>query len=761
MAPDDSRFADSETSAFSAMRKRFSGDQGGPTDMGGGHGGGGGGGGYYGYRSEAPPPDGSNLFSFWEIMRILTKWWWIIALIVVVSIAMAAFVTLRETPMYRASTTIEIKQQESNIVDVSDVEEITADDEYMATQYSLLRSTALAERVADTLNLPSDPAFADQDAARDVRRRQAARTIVENLRVAPVGQSRLIQISFESEDPETSAVIADAIADSFIAYNLDRKYNATSYARDFLEERIKATKAALERSERDLISYAEQQGIVNVGSATAESASEASGSLDSAALVSLNSVLTEARTERMSIEERYRQARSSEMTPDFQNNPAIASLQTRRGDLNAEYQEKLAYLKPGFPEMQELKSRIDFLERQIAEERQNVTASLRSQYEAAVAREQNLQERVNALKASVIDVRNKSVDYNILQREVDTNRAQYDALLQRLKEVSISDGIGTNLVSVVDRAETPEQPFSPNIKRAVITAALLSCMLGLGLAYAVEFIDDRIKVPDDFKTKLSLPILGVIPLMRKSNTLMDLLNDPKSNIVEAYASMRTNLQFANAAGGPKVMQVTSTRSGEGKSSTAYALAKSFAALDKKTLIIDADLRMPSFPKGQDRSIGLAGVLETDTPIEETILATQVPHLSLLPCGKSPPNPSEILAKSRFEQVLAHARKHFDVVIVDSPPTLGLADAPLLGAKCDATILVVEAGAIRTPSVRLTIERLRNSGTSLVGAVLTKYKPSMSGYLDYYQYSYGNDFNKYGAAQNKRQTKNAKQSLDIL
>ncbi len=703
----------------------------------------------------APYPD-ANLdfdegsdggFNFWELLRIFVKWWWLIAIIVLVVVAATTIFTLRQTPMYRATTTVEIKQQESNIIEVNDVEQINANAEFMSTQYSLLRSRALAERVVQSLNLTTDDRFANQTVELPKRVEQAASVVVDNLSVAPVGRSRLVNISYASSDPRLAARVSDAVAETFIAYNLERKFNATSYARDFLEERIAATKTSLEASERALIQYADEQGIVNINN-NASGETDATGSLDSAALVSFNAELATVQAQRIDLEQRYNEAASNQFAADIQNDPTIQSIQTGLAELESEYLEKSNFLKPDFPEMVELNGKIDAAKSRLRSERSNIVNTLESQYQATLSREQGLQSRINEIKGDVISVRNRSIDYTILQRDVDTNRTQYDALLQRLKEISTSDGIGSNLVSIVDRAKVPNLPFEPNLKRSLVMALLLSAAFGFGLAYLIELIDDRIKLPDDIKEKLDLRILGVVPLLGKDEKFEQVLTDSQSSISEAYASTRTSLQFA-VSGAPRIIQITSTRPGEGKSSSAFALAKSFAAQEQKTLIIDADLRLPAFSRGGGESIGLTGLLTSMAPIEPQLLPSKFPHLFLLPAGKVPSNPAELLSGHRFEQVLHELRDQFDQIIIDGPPVLGLADAPILGAVCEATILVIEAGAIRTPSVKLTLERLATSNTHLIGAILTKYKSAANGYLDYYQYSYGKEFSEYGKRKHRK------------
>ena len=656
-----------------------------------------------------------DLLDFWTLLRVLVKWWWLIALIMAAAVALTSVITLRQTPMYQATTVVEIKQEESNIIDVNEVEQINANAEFMATQFSLLRSRALAERIVQILNLSNDARFSDPSAPPAIRIDEAADKLINHTSVSAVGRSRLVNISYIDADPRLAARISDAVADNFIAYNLERKFNATSYAREFLEERLAATRSSLEESERKLVQYADEQRIVNIGG-DSSGAQEGAGSLDSAALATLNTELTNVQTQRIDLEQRFNEARDNLFSSDIQNNGTIKSLQADLARLENEFQEKSQYLKADFPEMVELQGRIEAVSTGLQTERRNIVNTLQSQYQSLLAREQGLQERIDEVKRDVINLRKRSIDYNILQREVDTNRAQYDALLQRLKEISISDGVGSNLVSIVDRAEVPSAPFAPNLKRALLIAVVLSGAIGIGLVFALELIDDRIKLPDEIKNKLDLRVLGVVPILGKDGEFADAIKDSQSSISESYASTRTSLQFASANGAPQIIQLTSTRSGEGKSSSAFALAKSFASLNLRTLIIDADLRLPAFSKGTSQSIGLSGLLTSTASLEPQFVETEIDGLTLLPAGKVPNTPAELLSSHRFEEILTHLREQFEMIIIDGPPVLGLADAPILGAKCDATILVIEAGAIRTPTLKSTLDRLASSNTQVMGAL---------------------------------------------
>ncbi|RKQ69082.1 capsular exopolysaccharide synthesis family protein [Litorimonas taeanensis] len=700
----------------------------------------------------------SNGFDFWALFRILQKWFWLVLLIITIVMSLAVLKLVRTTPIYRASAVLEVKQEERNIIEVSEVENIIADKEFLSTQVELLKSDSLVRDVVEALNLVSDTNFYDPtdedwlNLPREERIRSVIAEVKNKITVTPIGRSRLINVSFEHSSPRQAAFIANTLTETFINNTLARKFNATAYARDFLENRLQTVKASLEEAEEELVQYASDNNLLVLNN---EDGREVTSSLDASSLIQLDAELTTAITERVAAEIAYKQVEEGRFLTEIMKDQTISQLKSARVELNSEYIEKLAVYKPDFPEMLELKSRIDLFDKTIEEETQAIVGGrkdeLQAAYDLALAKERDLTQRVANLKSSVIDIREKSINYTILKRQVDTERTQYDALLQRLKEVSVSDNIGSNLVQIVDAATPPQLPFSPQKARTLILAFLLSSLLGGGLVYLIEIIDDRVKGPDDVKNKVKQIIMGVIPAVEVEDDIFDSLQDPQSAISEAYASLRTNLQFSGPNGGPKVIQMTSTRSGEGKSVSSLSLAMKFAGLGKRVLLIDADMRLPTFLKGKGQTVGLSGILTSDVNFADQIQQSNFENLDLLPSGHSVPNPSEILSTGRLDELIEYARQNYTHVLVDSPPVLGLADAPTLGAKVDATLLIVESRKIRTPNVKASIERLQASGTRLLGVVLTKYKTGSNGYGDYYKYSYGTSASTYGQNSKKDAT----------
>jgi capsular exopolysaccharide synthesis family protein len=399
--------------------------------------------------------------------------------------------------------------------------------------------------------------------------------------------------------------------------------------------------------------------------------------------------------------------------------------------------------------MIQTKAQIAELDKEIAAQSDTIKGSLKTAYDTALGREAALMAQVNGLKGTLLDQDKRSIQYNILQRDVDTNRTLYDGLLQRYKEIGVAGGIGTNNISVVDKANLPGSPFKPKPLHNIALAAAIGLALGLLAAFGLEVMDESVRSPEDVETKMAVPMLGSIPLLG-TLTPLDALKDRRSIVSEAYYSARTALQFSTSDGVPRSLVVTSSRPGEGKTTTAMALAMNFARLGLRVLLIDSDLRHPSLHRLLDRPVdrGLTLFLTNSVGLDEIIQTTDYKNLFLTTSGPVPPNPAELLAGPRFAALLAEAESKFDLVVMDSAPVMGLADAPLIASVAAGTVFVIEAGWTRTGLAKIALGRLRAANARIIGCLLTKFNAKKAGYGygygDGYGYGYGDEAYGYGA-----------------
>ncbi len=667
------------------------------------------------------------------LWRIAFEWRWLILAAVGTGLALAVLTTLLTPLRYRSTTSIELNPPQVEIMANEDSKSgrqssARNDTNFVGTQLALLGSRALAERVAQNLNLAANPAIVGESTDRTANTETAARFVQGGTQVKLQPQSMIVSVSFVARDPQIAAKVVNGITDAFIATNLERRYQSSSYARDFLQRQIATTRRDLEKSERQLTSYAQQQRLISTGS------SEEGGdtnSLTGSSLVSLNTALAATQARRIAAEQKYREAALGGATTEGSSN--AAPLRAQIAALDAEYQQKLQTFRPDYPEMMALKARIDALRASVVSETRTANSdrigTLRQDFQAARAEEDRLRAQVSGLSGSVLEQRGRLIQYNILRRDVDTNRTLYDALLQRYKEIGVASGIGTAVASVVDRGLVPGGAFSPNLYLNLLIGAVLGFVVGMLAAIALEFINDTIKTPDDVRNKLQLPFLGGIPTAKSAKPVEE-LKDTLSPVAEAYLSTASAMQFVTEGGAPKTLLVTSTRPAEGKSTSAWALAYSFTRLGKSVLLIDADMRRPAFVTGRD-NIGLSHILTNTGSLSEHVLHTDVEGLWIMPSGTIPPSPPELIASARFASLLADASATFDVVVIDGPPILGLADSPLLSSIAQATLMVIESGRTRTRAVVEAQNRLRTAGAHMVGAILTRFQAQAS-----YGYGYG-------------------------
>ncbi|MFN3557883.1 MAG: GumC family protein [Brevundimonas sp.] len=698
-----------------------------------------------------------GLLDFAEYWRLAVKHRFVLAGSFLGVLVLGIAATLLMTPIYTASTTLQIEREAARVLNVDDGtprESLMQGEEFFQTQYGLLRSRSLAEQVVDSLGLansddflttmgekPDEAGEGPASARLAARREQVLEVVGANLGVVPVRGSRLVSITFNSPDPRLSARIANSFAENFIRSNLERKYQSSSYARTFLEERIAQTKARLEDAERALVAYASSEQIINIQDNA--SADDRSQSLVQSSLVALNDALSEARGERIAAEQRWRNARSTSPMniPEVLQNPAIQRLLEERAKVQAEYQQKSRIYQADWPEMRQLQGQIDEMTTQINTLAAGIRSSIQGQYTIALNAERALQAQVNGLKGDVLNLRDRSVQYNILERELDTSRTLYDGLLQRYKEVGITAGVSTNNISVIDPAEAPSRPSKPNFILNMLIAAILGLGLGVVVALVLEALDQSLTTPEDVETKLGLPVLGVVPLLDKGQSPLEALRDIRSSFSEAYYSLRTSLQFATPNGAPNVLLVTSARPAEGKSTTAYAIALSLARVGKRVMLIDGDLRNPSLHRvlGVDNDVGMSNLLAGSGTVETVVRQTEQTGLDFIACGPLPPSPAELWAGDRLRRLLADLTTRYDHIVIDGAPVLGFADAPILSAAVSGTIYVLESHGTRRAQARGALRRLMLGEGQVIGVVLTKFNTRAVQYGGYdyaYDYTYG-------------------------
>lgn len=702
-------------------------------------------------------PLASMLERYWRAFRRHLP---IVAAILVLALLAAVVATLLAVPRYTASARIEISRESAKITTVEGVEPEAQnqDLEFYQTQYSLLSARSVAEGVAGKLNVvSSDRLFEafDYDIEQEMRdegvsggaavarfrRDKAANLLLDHVAIRPIPGSRLVDVAFSSPSAQLSAQIANLWVDQFQAVAVARRFSSTSDARTFLERQLADMRQKLEDSQRRLVNYAAANEIVILSSETnAEGQTSTSETLRTSDLKALNEALAQATAQRIAAQSQAEQAGSPNHVA--LSNVALNTMREQRAQAAAELARQRAIFQPAYPAVQALQAQVTALDRSIATEEGRIRQAATSGYQEALARERQLQARVNALKTDTIGEQRASIQYAIYQREVDTNRVLYDGLLQRYKEIGVA-GVAANNIAVVDRAIVPERPSSPSMPLNLALGLLFGLVIAGAYVFIREEIDQSVKDPNDVTELFDLPLLGAIP-SQGADVVEDELLDIKSPLSEAYFSTASNLSFLTDHGTPRSFAVTSTRPNEGKSTSAYALAVALARTGKRVLLVDCDLRNPSQHDYFDapKEPGLSNLLSGGSPtdLDRFVIDTGRANLFFLPAGPLAPNPGTLLIGDGLTRVVEAATAQYDTVIVDGPPMLGLADAPLMGKAVEGIVYTIEANGLKARAIETGLNRLRFSGAAIFGAIVTKLTANNSSYGyggDYgYGYAYG-------------------------
>lgn len=706
--------------------------------------------------------------SLQDILRLLRKHKWTLLLALLLACAFGVVHTLLSTPTYQSTVVLQFDKSAQRVVpfaDVSAEEQVYVDEQmFLQTQYGLLRSRALAQRVAAELGLlqtsvpaPQVPTNPNSDAARDAnvleRLIAAYRTLhqprvrtpqqmsesstIDNvlsaIRVEPAKNSRLVNVHVVHTDPYTAARIANVTADTFVNMAIERRLDSTSYAKSYLQEQIAQTKTRLEESERKLNLYARDNRILSLDEKT---------DVVNQTYTEFATALMKAEQERIRFQAMFQEVRNDpNKIPATLDSRMVQAYKEQKAKLEIEYQQNLSLYKPEFPKMVQLRTQIAETDKKLRDEVGAYGTAIRAQYEAALNHEGILRAKVAATRDNVLSTQASSIDLNLLKREVDTNRQIYDSLLQRIKQLGVSSGVTTSYVAVLDRAEPSLLPFRPNLQKNVAIAGLIGLLLGAALVIFLELRDDSITSAKDVEA-LGLPLLGLIPKVHKGGSAgsvgMACHQDPTGAVAEAYRSTRAAVDFSTADGAPRRLMVTSTVRDEGKSTTALALAINFAQLGHRTMLIDADLRNPSVHKmlGIQNEFGLCNLLVGDHSEDLLSRRTEVPNLAVITAGTLPPNPVELLSGPKLLLLLdTLASMGFERIVVDAPPMLGLADSIVLGKHVKNILFVIRSERTQSDGVQDALRRLAVAGLTPRGAIVTVAAPRSlpRGYESYYAY----------------------------
>ena len=707
----------------------------------------------------------------YDYLLILRKHQWLILSFMLSVVTIVAIATFRMQPVYVATARVEIDRENSNILPFQGMDsyDLQIDtDNYIETQAKILTSETLALETIRNSGLSALPQYSSPNGPSEAvatgtlanqRRPPELGGFLASLSVKRVPNSRLMDVSFESTDPQLAAHIVNAHIDTYVQQNFQSKFESTTRATTWLRGQLDELKIRMQKSEDARIAYERQNQIWTL---------DDKQNITSQRFADANRELTAAQTERVKRQAILEFAKSGNIdaVPQIQSDAALAEFQKRLTDTTTQYREALEQFGPNFPRVQHLQSQIKDIQDNIQTEKQNIIDTLDSEYRQAVAREMMLGKELDIQKQDVNAMASKMVEYNILKREAEANKVLYDGLLTKLREAGVSVGLHSSNIRIVDPAMIPSAPSRPAKARNVALAFVVGLVGGIGLALMREYMDNTVKTPDDIETLARLPSLAVVPQFDGTDgngsgarqkllpgfssnghgKRMELVAQhlPKSQMSEAFRALRTSLLLSRADHPPQVILVTSALPREGKTTAAANLAVTLAQLGDKTIVVDADLRKPGVGRLLNMTggnyAGLSSYLAGASSLDLVIVPhPTIPNLAAIPTGPLPPNPADLLSSHRVAEAIAELRKSFKFIVIDSPPVMAATDAVILSVQTDGVLLVVRSGETPKEAFTRTRDLLVSVKCNILGVVLNAVDAGAPDYYysyRYYPYSYG-------------------------
>jgi capsular exopolysaccharide synthesis family protein len=705
----------------------------------------------------------------YDYLLILRKHQWLILSFLLAVVTIVTIATFRMKPVYVASAKIEIDRENSNILpfQATDSYDFMMDlDNYIETQSRILTSETLALQTIRNAGFGLNPdvdlgSGSEALATGTLKNQKLPPEIVAflgSLAVKRIPNTRLLEVTFESTDPQAAARTLNAHLDNYIEQNYKSRYQATTDASKFLQQELDELSVKVRRSEDARIAYERNNQIWTVDESK-------TSNVTTQRLVDLNKELTDAQSESLKKQALYEYAKAGDVdaVPEIRDNTVLQDMQKKRGDLSVQYTDAVNQYGPNFPKVQRLQAQMKDLDDQMTRERKGIIGQLESDYREAKQHEELLSRALDQQKAEVALMSEKMIEYNVLKREAEANKSLYDSLQTKLKEAQISSGLRSSNIRIMDPAMVPATPARPAKTRNIALAIVVGLVGGIGLALLREYLDNTVKTPDDIETLARLPSLAVVPAFgdgasaSKRAALKGISPNghekrielvaqhlPKSQVSEAFRALRTALLLSQPERPPQVILVTSALPREGKTTAAANLAVTLAQLGDKTVLVDADLRKPGVGRLLDLGTGkyaglssyLAGVSSLDSV---TVAHPQIQNLAAIPTGPLPPNPADLLSSHKLAEGIAELRKKYKFVVIDSPPIMAATDAVVLSVQTDGVLLVVRSGETPKEAFTRTRDLLTSVKCHLLGVVLNAVDASAPDYYysyRYYPYSYG-------------------------
>ena len=699
----------------------------------------------------------------YDYLLILRKHQWLILSFLLAVVTIVTIATFRMQAVYVATARIEIDRENGSILPFQGMEsyDYMMDlENYIETQSKILTSETLALQTIRSSGLGARPEYASPNGPSEAlaigslenqKRPPELGAFLGSLGVKRVANSRLMDVTFESTDPQFAARIVNEHIKNFQDQNIRSRYDETTRATTWLHDELDELKIKVQESEDKRIAYERKNQIWTL---------DDKQNITTQRLSDINKSLTDAQEERMKKEALYQFAKAGDVAdvPQLRENPIFQGLMQKRQAASGEYLDAVNQYGPNFPKVQRLQAQLKDLDQLIQKEQVNTLNRIEIDYREAKQRETLLAQALDQQKVETNEMAERMVEYNILKREAEANKALYDGLMTKLKEVGISAALQSSNIRVVDPAMIPAYPSRPAKARNIALAFLVGLVGGIGLALMREYLDNTVKTPDDIETLARLPSLAVVPQFDGSSTngsrkrlLQGMASNghekrielvaqhlPKSQMSEAFRALRTSLLLSQPGRPPQVILVTSALPREGKTTAAANLAVTLAQLGDSTVLVDADLRKPGVGRllnmGNGKYAGFSSYLAGVSSLDLVIVPhPDIPNLAAIPTGPLPPNPADLLSSHKLADAIAELRTKFKFVVIDSPPIMAATDAVILSVQTDGVLLVVRSGETPKEAFTRTRDLLISVKCHILGVVLNAVDSSAPDY--YYSYRY--------------------------
>ncbi|WP_237067325.1 GumC family protein [Microbulbifer guangxiensis] len=712
-----------------------------------------------------------DLRQYW---RIVDRFKWRIAALAVAVAMLTAMVVFSMTPRYQATATLMIEAEQPKALSIEEVYGLDSSrKEYFLTQFEILKSRTIAEQVVARLNLTEHPLFdpdqkepsfkekvkgwlpflasneiVSEEEARQRKLESVTDAVSANLTISPVRNTQLVKITFESESPQLAAEIANTVAAVFIDSHLEAKLDMTQQATSWLNDRLEDLRVKLETSEAQLQAFQESQGLVDVAGVQGLAAQELNEITTQ--LIDARRDLKQAESIHALVQSRGTDIDALASLPEVLNHSVIANIKQAETEASRKVSELARRYGPKHPKMIAARDELESVQDKLRSEVRQLISGIQNDYQTAQADVRALERELAQAKGEYQQISRKETRYNELKREVEVNRQLYNAFLTRFKETSETSGFEAANARLMDPAVSPREPAKPKKKLIVALALVVSAMFGVMLAFLIEALNDGIRNPDDVENKLRQRMIGMLPWVKHDKderlSLATFFDSSHHQFAEAVRTLRTSLVLSHLETPAKVISVTSSVPGEGKTTVAENLGFALAQMEK-VLLIDADMRRPSVGKDFGLPVyhpGLSNLIAGSSTLGECIHHDEKSGLDVMPAGAVPPNPQEMLSSPRFTKALQVLMDKYDRVILDTAPAQVVSDALIVSRVADSMLYVVKADSTRQKMVTNGIGRLLQVGAKVDGVVLNQLDTSNKAtyYGDYY--GYDGEYGSYSA-----------------